>query len=238
MTVKSIEKLNSSYVQDELLVSAVSGQTTKINAITLVAENDTDLTHKSKWFITDGQRYDIGSLTNDASGNVADGEIVTITDNAGNTVIFEYEVSGGVSGTNTSVAVGDDIGETLQNLATAVASAITNKQLFLSSSYADSTGGEGPYTGGEAVLTLTERVATGSNSLTTDATNAPATDFTGGGASVLAQGFCWNHTPIVTANNLSTVAAGSTNTAVNLSIEVPDGHYGFNLMGCIYYTTT
>jgi hypothetical protein len=242
MTVKVIEKFNVSNTKDEELVAAVSGQTTKINAINIIAENDTDLTHKCRWFITDGQLWDAAArIANTSGGNVSDGNTVSITTNAGQTVVFEFDNDSSVTGTNTSVTLGASFNESLTNLNTAINAAITAGTLFGISTAI--TLGTPSGTGGESYIditddTLDKQASSNPHTVVRVGSNLTVTDFTGGGADILVQGFAWNHTPVVLTNFLSTFAAGTANTAVNLSVEVPSGHYGFNIVGNIYYTTS
>lgn len=242
MTVKQIEKFNVSNTKDEELIAAVAGQTTKINAISIIAENDTDLTHKCRWFLTDGQLWDDAArIENTSGGNVSDGNTVSITTNAGQTVVFEFDNDSSVTGTNTAVTLGANFNESLTNLNTAINAAITAGTLFgITTSI---TLGTPSGTGGESYIDITDNTLNAvananAHTVVRVGSNLTVTDFTGGGADILVQGFAWNHTPVVLANFLSTFCAGSANTPVNLSVEVPSGHYGFNIIGSVYYTTS
>lgn len=248
MLTKYIDKRHSVLVKDEELVAA-SGTTTAhdICAFSLVAENSTDLSQQARWFITDGQLFDNAArIANTSGGNVSDGNYLTIADNRGNSVVFEFDNDDSVTGTNTAVTLGGDFNESLTNLNTAINAAITAGSLQgLSTSI---TLGTPSGSGNESYIDIDDDylvagdVSNHTHALTLGlGSNMTITDWTGGGASVSLCGFAWNHTPVFSGNALpssSPLVSASDDKAMNLTIycEGTNG-VGMNLMGTIHYIT-
>jgi hypothetical protein len=248
MLTKYIDKRNSVLVQDEELVAASGGASAHdICAFNLIAENSTDLSQQARWFITDGQLWDTDArIENTSGGNVSDGNYVTVADNRGNSVVFEFDNDASVTGTNTSVTLGASFNDSLTNLNTAINAAITAGSLVgLSTSI---TLGTPSASGGESYIDIDDAylvagdVSNHIHAVTLGAgSNLTITDWTGGGASVSLCGFAWNHTPVFSGNALpssSPLVSATNNTAMNLTIycEGTNG-VGLNLMGTIHYTT-
>ena len=246
MLTKYIDKRHSVLVQDEELVAASGGATAHdICAYSIIAENSTDLSQQARWFITDGQLWDDDAkLENANTSNVSDGDTVTIGDNKGNSVVFEFDNNASVTGSNTSVTIGTDIADSFVNLHTAITAAISAGSLDLTISALTNGGGS---IAGDTYFTLADyRLVAGDvsnhvHSLAKSATNLTATDWANGGASVSLCGFAWNHTPVFAGNALPSttpLVSASNDKAMNLTIycEGLQG-VGLNLMGTIHYTT-
>lgn len=111
----------------------------------------------------------VATVTMTDVGN--DGETVTITDDLGTTVIFEFESGGGVGAGNTAVTIGGTANDTADNLRTAIGASALNVV----------AGGSSP------AVTVTAITAEGSEalgntlfSLSEDSTEATGVDFAGG----------------------------------------------------------
>lgn len=221
-----IEHLGTGESKDVTLLAAVTGQEHRIFGWHLLCQGPRDNKLRNRWIISDGQLFDTGSIEIDLLP--WDGDNITVTDNAGNSATFEFDNNSSVTGDNIAVTIGSSTTAAATNLYNAIIAQTWDLDKSLDS--------------GNQTINFVEERWSGSNSISesTAGGRIAVTDFNGGGGSILAQGYAFNHQPHVSSFAFGgTITApvsvqGSTNTALNLSVL---GDNGMTLVGNIYYAT-
>ena len=216
-----ISHLGTGESKDETLLAAVAGQEHRLFGWHLVCQGPRDNKLRNRWIISDGQLFDTGSIQviDHAWGTV------TLTDNSGNTATFELDSGDGVTTGNVQVLIGADFDATASNLYDAIVAQGFNLDVTLST---------------DTVSFVEEEWDVSTNTMSQSGTSFTLTDFSGGGGTILAQGYGFNHQPHVSSFAFGgTISAPvsvqcSTITALYLTVL---GEPGMTLAGNVYYAT-